>query len=139
MYKRQHKELAEFIINSLDGNGYLQLKDEDIQRMLPQYSLDDIEDTINEIQTFEPAGVCARSLQECLLIQLCFEDIPYSQIAIMIVNFYLKEVSENKLPAIAEALQIPLELSLIHIFPFSEFHIRWGSETAARQLPHVSW
>lgn len=27
----------------------------------------------------------------------------------MIVNFYLKEVSENKLPAIAEALQIPLE------------------------------
>ena len=104
-----HKELAEFIVNSLDGNGYLQLKDEDIQRMLPQYSLDDIEDTINEIQTFEPAGVCARSLQECLLIQLCFEDIPYSQIAIMIVNFYLKEVSENKLPAIAEALQIPLE------------------------------
>ena len=87
-----HKELAEFIVNSLDGNGYLQLKDEDIQRMLPQYSLDDIEDTINEIQTFEPAGVCARSLQECLLIQLCFEDIPYS-----------------KLPAIAEALQIPLE------------------------------
>lgn len=46
-----HKELAEFIVNSLDGNGYLQLKDEDIQRMLPQYSLDDIEDTINEIQT----------------------------------------------------------------------------------------
>lgn len=103
-----HKELAEFIVNSLDGNGYLQLKDEEIQRLLPQYSLDDIEDTINEIQTFEPAGVCARNLQECLLIQLCFADVPYSQIAIMIVNFYLKEVSENKLPAIAEALQIPL-------------------------------
>lgn len=102
------KELAEFIINSLDGNGYLPLTDEEIHKLMPHYNLDEIEDTINEIQTFEPAGVCARNLQECLLIQLCFEDIPYSQIAIMIVNFYLKEVSENKLPQIAEALQIPL-------------------------------
>lgn len=104
-----HKDLAEFIINSLDGNGYLNLSNEEIQQLMPHYSLDDIEDTIHEIQTFEPAGICARSLQECLLIQLCFEDIPYSQIAIMLVNFYLKEISENKLPAIADALHISLE------------------------------
>lgn len=103
------EELAHFLVDSLDDNGYLTLTDEDIHQLMPAYSLDDIEDTINEIQTFEPAGVCARNLQECLLIQLCFEDIPYSQLAIMIVNYYLKEVSENRLPDIAKALDCPME------------------------------
>ena len=46
------KELAEFIINSLDGNGYLPLTDEEIHKLMPRYNLDEIEDTINEIQTF---------------------------------------------------------------------------------------
>lgn len=103
-----HKELAEFIINSLDSNGYLHMSDEELQEYFPACSLDDIEDTISTIQTFEPAGICARTLQESLLIQLCFEDIPYSQIAIMIVNYYLRDVADNKLPHIAEELCISL-------------------------------
>lgn len=100
------KDLAYFIINSLDSNGYLTLLDGEILRYFPSYTLDDIEDTISIIQTFEPAGICCRNLQECLLIQLCFQDMPYSQIAIMIVNFYLQEVGENKLPFIAKELNI---------------------------------
>lgn len=103
-----HKELAIFLAESLDGNGYLTLSDEELQESFPALSLDDIEDTISILQTFEPAGICARTLQECLLIQLCFEDIPYSQIAIMIVNFYLPMVAENKLPDIAKELDITI-------------------------------
>lgn len=106
--KPLQRELAEFIINSLDSNGYLHMRDEELQSYFPSCTLDDIEDTIAVIQTFEPAGICARTLQESLLIQLCFEDIPYSQIAIMIVNYYLPLVAENKLPQIAEELSISL-------------------------------
>lgn len=102
-------DLALFLANSLDSNGYLPMQDEEILTLFPQYTLDDIEDTIHILQTFEPAGIAARSLQECLLIQLCFEEMPYSQVALMIVNFFLPLVAENKLPQIAKELEVSLE------------------------------
>lgn len=103
------KDVAEFIIQSLDDNGYLTISNKEIQQTFPCYSLDDIEDTIQIIQTFEPLGVCARNLQECILIQLCTQNTSLSKLAILLVNDYLQEIAENKLPDIANALSLPLE------------------------------
>lgn len=104
-----HKDIAYFLADILDSNGYLKVSNEDILNYFPLYQSDDIEETIQLLQTFEPAGICARNLQECLLIQLCFEDVPYSQTAIVIVNYFLQEVAENKLPQIAKELAISLQ------------------------------
>lgn len=103
------KELAEFIIQSLDDNGYLTISNKEIQQAFQNYSLDDIEDTIQTIQTFEPLGVCARNLQECILIQLCTQNTSTAKLAICLVNDYLQEIAENKLPQIAQNLFLPLE------------------------------
>lgn len=62
------EEIANQIIGSLDDNGYLRLSLEEISQK-EGYALDQLESTLQIIQNFDPLGVGARSIQECLLIQ----------------------------------------------------------------------
>lgn len=89
------EDLALYLIDSLDANGYLPATMEDLMQIFP-YDEDLIEDTIAILQTFEPTGIFARNLQECLLIQLCHSDIPYSPIAIRLVNEHLDDLAQSR-------------------------------------------
>lgn len=71
----REREVAEFIIGSLDDDGYLRrdidsLIDDLAFRMNIYSDADEILRLLKVIQEFEPAGVGARDLRECLLIQL---------------------------------------------------------------------
>jgi len=65
----KQKEVGEVIIGNLDEDGYLKASLEEI-RDLGNYEMDDIEETLKLIQEFDPVGVAARDLKECLSIQL---------------------------------------------------------------------
>jgi len=67
--------IAEFIIGNLDDSGYLRRESIAIVDDLAftqgiETNKETIESLIKLIQSFDPAGVCARDLQECLIIQL---------------------------------------------------------------------
>ncbi|GAB4392456.1 MAG: RNA polymerase factor sigma-54 [Gammaproteobacteria bacterium] len=64
--------IALAIIDAIDENGFLQLSLEDIHQGLVDSTieLDEVESVLKRIQLFDPVGVGARSIQECLLIQL---------------------------------------------------------------------
>ncbi|MCU0639490.1 MAG: RNA polymerase factor sigma-54 [Candidatus Krumholzibacteria bacterium] len=62
-------ELGDYIIGSLDDSGYLTCPLEDIARTFGA-ELGEAEKVLKLIQTFDPPGVGARDLRECLLIQL---------------------------------------------------------------------
>lgn len=74
------KIIALALIDALDDNGYLECDLDDIYSSLKdkndrgsettEIDRDDIEVVLHMIQAFEPAGVAARNLQECLLLQL---------------------------------------------------------------------
>lgn len=72
----EHKRsIAYFIIGSLDDDGYLRRDTENLVDDLAfraNIETDDkeVEEIISMIQEFDPPGVCARDLRECLLIQL---------------------------------------------------------------------
>ena len=72
----QHqKEIGAFIIGSLDEDGYLRrdigsLVDDLAFRANIEASEEEVLDMLSIIQEFEPAGVGARDLRECLLLQL---------------------------------------------------------------------
>ena len=91
------RTIAVCIIDSLDENGYLHndLKDilEAAQNILPNedIELDEIVAVLHLIQQFEPSGVAARNLQECLKIQLkqLPEDTAHRENALLIVNEHL--------------------------------------------------
>jgi len=70
--------IAEMLIDSIDEQGYLRATLEDVRDALQQgleesdepFELDEIEAVLHRIHTFDPLGVGARDLRECLLVQL---------------------------------------------------------------------
>lgn len=71
----QEQVVGEYLIGSLDDDGLLhkplvEIEDELLLYASIAVSQQEIEDVLKKIQSFEPAGIAARSLQECLLLQL---------------------------------------------------------------------
>lgn len=72
----QKRAIAQYVIGNIDEDGYLrrepeQLVDDIVFRAGVEVTDEEMKDIIKLIQdTFEPAGVCAKDLRECLLIQL---------------------------------------------------------------------
>src|SRR3712207_3501981 len=72
---RSEEEVMEYIIGSLDDDGLLRKDLDTICDELAIYqnidvSVEAIEQVLKRLQTFDPAGIGARSLQECLLLQI---------------------------------------------------------------------
>ena len=71
----QQQQIMEYLIGSLDGDGLLRKSLDDICDELAIYHgidvpVKEIEKVLKILQTFDPAGIGARSLQECLLLQI---------------------------------------------------------------------
>ena len=83
--------IAIAIIDGIADDGYLTLSVDEIRESLPmEYSIDNEEvlAVLHRIQQFEPAGVAARDLSECLTIQLTQmpHTIAYREQALQIIN-----------------------------------------------------
>ncbi len=63
------KKIAEIAIGNIDDDGYLQLDVEDLLA-LPNFPAETLDKILHAIQEFDPPGVGARDLRECLLLQL---------------------------------------------------------------------
>lgn len=98
-------DLADYLIDCLDSNGYLTVNTKEIQQLFP-YDEDTIEDTIAVLQTFEPSGIFARSLQESLLIQLCNGFLPYHVNAVRIINNHLWDMAQYRWDTICQKMNI---------------------------------
>ncbi|MGN5166598.1 RNA polymerase factor sigma-54 [Aeromonas hydrophila] len=66
--------IALAIIDAIDESGYLTVSLQDIQTAVSsedvEVELDEVEAVLKRVQHFDPVGIAARSVQECLLIQL---------------------------------------------------------------------
>ena len=97
----------DYLVCSLDSKGYFV---GDIAQVAEHFSTSEevVEEMLQEIQELDPAGVGARNLQECLLLQV--ERIKdYSDVTVEIIKNYMEEVAKNHLPNIAKKLQVSLE------------------------------
>jgi len=102
------REIAETIIGNLDEDGYLTASLEEISQN-GHYSMEDVEEAVAVVQEFDPLGVGARDLRECLLTQLRTLD-PQNTLAQQVVSDHLKQLQSNQLKEIARALNRPVEL-----------------------------
>ncbi|MFZ0820359.1 MAG: RNA polymerase sigma-54 factor [Candidatus Acidiferrales bacterium] len=78
------REIAEIIIGNLDEDGYLTVTLEELAQN-GTYEMDDVEEALAVVQEFDPLGVAARNLRECLLTQLKVLD-PQNALAHQIVS-----------------------------------------------------
>jgi len=100
----KYREIGEYIINSLDENGYLTLTVEEISKDL-KVEPSIVENILLLIQTFDPPGVAARDLKECLLLQLLYLEITDKNVY-TVIDKYLEEIAAKKYPYIAKKLGI---------------------------------
>ena len=109
----ENKQLiAEYIIGNIDENGYLQRDLLSISNdLLFQQQVDvsplQLEDILYEIQDFDPAGVGARDLQECLLLQLNRQKSTREvELATTIIEEYFDEFSKKHYEKIIKQMNI---------------------------------
>jgi RNA polymerase sigma-54 factor len=103
----QEKLAAAEIIGNLDEAGYLHATTEELAVTLG-LDLVVIERALEKIRQFDPAGVAARNLQECLLLQLERLDMKDSLAATILCDF-ISELEGRKYLVIAKALKISLD------------------------------
>ncbi|HEX4140064.1 MAG TPA: RNA polymerase sigma-54 factor, partial [Candidatus Methylacidiphilales bacterium] len=99
--------VGEEIIGNIDDAGFLKVQLVEVaQSARVEYSL--AQETLDLIQTFDPVGVAARDLRECLLIQIKRLG-KADDIEAQVVSNYLNELGRKKYQDIARGLKVPLE------------------------------
>ena len=99
---------AESIIGNLDENGYLTATSDEIAAS-GNYNDEDVEEALTMVQEFDPPGIAARDLQECLLLQLKVVD-PQNTLVQQIVSEHLKLLQNSQLKELSRAVNRPVEL-----------------------------
>ena len=105
-------KIAEYIIGNIDDDGYLRrelsaIADDLIFQEGQDVEEEEIEAILSVIQDFEPVGVGARTLQECLLIQLeKKEPTPVTDLAIQVIKDYFDEFTRKHYDKILRGLSI---------------------------------
>jgi RNA polymerase sigma-54 factor len=95
------------IIESLDDDGYLRTELSEIAALV---DLDEVADdcemstALKLVQSFEPAGVGARSVSECLLLQVESLEHQHRELAVRIINDHLERLAHGDVTAMAKAL-----------------------------------
>lgn len=103
----EEKFIGVLIIGNIDEDGYLQISVEELAKEF-KIAETEVEQTLKKIQEFEPNGVGARTLQECLLIQVELNRLA-NPLLRPIIEHHLKNLENRNYPAIAKELKVSLE------------------------------
>src|SRR5512138_219583 len=107
------REIGEAIIGNLDDDGYLVATVEELAAMGP-WPVEQVENALKLIQGFDPIGVCARDLQECLLLQLRHLGMAGTP-AERIVTEHMRLLQNHQVPELARKLGLPMDALKQHI------------------------
>ncbi|UCF78611.1 MAG: RNA polymerase factor sigma-54 [Candidatus Eiseniibacteriota bacterium] len=99
-------EIGEFLIGSIEEKGFLTISVEEVAAILGK-PVERVEEALKLIQTFDPPGIGARDLRECLLIQLEQNDMADS-LAARIVRDHFDSLKERKFAEIAKKARVPV-------------------------------
>ncbi|HNV02211.1 MAG TPA: RNA polymerase factor sigma-54 [Vicinamibacterales bacterium] len=129
------RAIGEAIIGNLDDDGYLVASVDEIAAM-GDWSADRVESTLQMIQGFDPIGVAARDLQECLWLQLRhigFEGSPAEKI----VTEHLRMLQNHQVPELAKKLGLSVEDVKEHIETIRHLDPKPGSRFNRRESQYV--
>jgi RNA polymerase sigma-54 factor len=101
-FNEEELTLAEILINYVDDDGYIITPMEEIAAN-EGVTVKDLEETIPFIHEFDPPGVGARNLKECLLVQAKHLEEDTNDL-VMLINNHLKDLEKKNFDTIAKAL-----------------------------------
>jgi len=99
--------IGEYIIWNINNVGYLTLDVHTIAENLDE-DVEKVEKVLTQIQSFDPPGIGARNLQECLLIQL-LDQKPRHDLAIRMIRDYFDDFKNKRFEKLVKQLEVSLE------------------------------
>ena len=103
----EESKIGEYILWCIDDAGYLACDVEHIVEDLDKEP-ETVEKVLSVIQRFDPVGIAARNLQECLLIQL-LDTEPGDELAIRMIRECFEDFANKRFEKIARKMSITLE------------------------------
>ncbi|AGL03544.1 RNA polymerase factor sigma-54 [Desulfoscipio gibsoniae] len=104
---KRKRDIAEYIIGNINDHGYLGCSIDEIAKQVDAVA-DEVLDALKIVQAFDPPGVGARSLQECLLLQLTYLGID-DPLAHVVVERHLMDLADGKYSRMAQVLGVPVQ------------------------------
>jgi RNA polymerase sigma-54 factor len=129
------REIGEAIIGNLDDDGYLVATVDEIASMGP-WQPEQVERALKLCQTFDPVGVCARDLQECLTIQIRHLGLSGSP-SEKIVTEHLRLLQNHQVPELARKLGMSIDDLKQHIELIRHLDPKPGSRHNPSQSQYV--
>lgn len=130
--------IASYLIGSLSDTGYLHETSSEIAAQLME-SVEKIEEAIKLCQQFEPAGVFARNLGECLKLQLIDKKIFNQKYDILLNN--LSDLANNKLSVLLNKLDVKKPELMKMVEQIKKLHpkpgLQFSTEPAIPVIPDV--
>jgi len=122
--------VGDAVIGNLDARGYLQATCEDIKAQCPEATDELIEKVIRRIQRLDPVGVAARSVQECLLVQMEVQGLDDDPILVSLVREHLEDLEKHRYKPLTKKFRISMEdlkeyldlLQTLEPMPGAHFH-----------------
>lgn len=144
---QQQQDIMEYLIGSLDSDGLLRKKLDDIADELAIYHgidvpVKEIEHVLKILQTFEPAGIGARSLQECLLLQIRRRpEGRLKDLMAEVVKNHFEDFTKKHWDKIKQAMQLTDEQAEIIRGEITKLNPKPGSslgETEGRSIQQIT-
>jgi RNA polymerase sigma-54 factor len=129
------REIGEAIIGNLDDDGYLVATVEELAAMGP-WALEEVERALKLVQGFDPIGVAARDLQECLLLQLRHLGMTGTP-ADQIVTEHMRLLQNHQVPELARKLGLTIDDLKQHIELIRHLDPKPGSRYNPSQSQYV--
>jgi RNA polymerase sigma-54 factor len=131
------------LIDAIGDDGYLQGDLQEVQStLLPEIEadLDEIQAVLHQIQHFDPLGVGARSLSECLAVQLraLEEDSPAKALALKLVQHHLEDLARLGTAKLAQQLKLDPDVVNAAVALLKRMDPKPGAQVSAEQVEYVS-
>ena len=136
------KAIAIAVIDALDDDGYLTTSLEEIRESLGddiEIEIDEVEAVLHLVQAMEPAGIAARDLRECLLLQLeqCPQDTPCLNKARETVDHHLQLMAARDFNQLMRRLKIDRETLQSTISLIQAMNPRPGSQIQPARTEYI--
>jgi len=132
----QTKIICQELIGSIDSKGYLKTHLADIT-IATQSEMNDVKHALTIIQKFDPPGIGARDLRECLILQLERKNQKKSKLYIL-VDKHLDKVAKNHIPQIAKALHVSTSEVYELLKQLRKLDPRPGSKMTSKGITYVT-
>src|SRR3989338_4843722 len=128
--------IGTIIIGNIDDDGYMRSSTEEIAQSV-NVTADDVEKVLGFIQSFDPSGVGARDIKECLSLQIKNKG-PASSLAALLIDRFLDVLEEKNFQRISKEVNAPVKDIVEAVKIIKELNPNPGNKYSPTEIQYVT-